>query len=146
MLILLLLTFASCLFMTGVIWVIQLVHYPSFFFVSDYWFADFHHFHTRSIILIVGPAMAVELGTAISLSFFYFSQLPLAFNIAQCVLVLLTWAITGLRFVPLHDQLGIKNEPETIDKLVANNWSRTVGWTARSIVLSWMIYSMLAVK
>lgn len=139
--ILLLLTFASCLFMTGVIWIIQLVHYPSFNFVSDYWFTDFHHFHTRSITFIVGPVMGIELGTAATLVLFYFSNLEPALNITQLVLVSLTWIITGLRFLPLHEPLGIKNEPEIVDKLISGNWLRTIIWTLRSVLLFWMTYT-----
>ena len=47
--------------MTGLIWTIQLVHYPTFDHVADDHFADFAKFHASRISLIVLPAMIVEL-------------------------------------------------------------------------------------
>lgn len=40
---------ATSIFLCGLIWVIQLVHYPSFHFVEDSRFIDFQAFHTQRI-------------------------------------------------------------------------------------------------
>lgn len=46
--------------MLGVIWIIQVVHYPLMRFVSAPRFARFETAHRRQISLVVGPLMAVE--------------------------------------------------------------------------------------
>ena len=56
-----LLHFCICLVMLGVIWVIQIVHYPSFRFAKLGPFRDFTSFHVKAISSIVIPLMTIEL-------------------------------------------------------------------------------------
>ena len=53
--------------MTGVIWVIQIVHYPSFHFIEKESYTAFQKFHMNSISLIVVPVMILELATGVLL-------------------------------------------------------------------------------
>ena len=53
--------------MIGVIWVIQLVHYPSFHYIDRSRYQLFQDFHMRNISWIVFPLMSVELITGILL-------------------------------------------------------------------------------
>ena len=53
--------------MVGVIWVIQLVHYPAFHFIDKDMYASFQKFHMNSISLIVVPVMVLELATGVLL-------------------------------------------------------------------------------
>ena len=46
--------------MVGVIWVIQLVHYPSFRFTDREKYVSFQIFHMRKISFIVMPVMVLE--------------------------------------------------------------------------------------
>lgn len=57
----------SCFFLTGLIWVVQLIYYPAFAVVAAERFTDFHAGHSRRISWIVGPPMLAELGSAIVL-------------------------------------------------------------------------------
>ena len=57
----------SAFLLTGVIWTIQLVHYPSFHFIDKLSFTNFHNFHERRISIIVMPLMLIELITSIAL-------------------------------------------------------------------------------
>ncbi|MEO1655819.1 MAG: hypothetical protein AAFU64_19920, partial [Bacteroidota bacterium] len=50
-----------CGYLTGLIWVIQVLHYPSFAKFDPVHFSDFHPFHTQRISLIVALPMVVEL-------------------------------------------------------------------------------------
>ena len=54
----------ATLAMTGLIWLIQCVHYPLFAQVGAEAFQEYHARHTQWITPIVGPLMLVELGTA----------------------------------------------------------------------------------
>jgi hypothetical protein len=47
--------------LVGLVWVVQLVHYPAFLYVADEQFSDFHQLHTRQITWVVLPLMGAEL-------------------------------------------------------------------------------------
>ena len=53
-------------FLAGLIWMVQLVHYPSFRFYSSPT-QTAHQFHQQRISLIVVPMMLIELTTAVAL-------------------------------------------------------------------------------
>ena len=54
-------------FLTGLIWVVQLVVYPGFAHVAPAAFPAFHRAYTRTITFLVGPSMLLELGTGLAL-------------------------------------------------------------------------------
>lgn len=120
--------------LVGLIWTIQLVHYPSFHFVSEQEFLAFHRHHSRSITTVVMPLMLLELGLAFwnayAANWHWTWLLPL-------IGVLLIWAITFVGAVPLHQQLGVAKATPGIDRLVFINWSRTVLWTLMGV---WLLY------
>ena len=53
--------------MVGLIWTIQLVHYPTFHFIDKNLYSSFQKFHMNSISLIVVPVMVLELATGVLL-------------------------------------------------------------------------------
>lgn len=122
-----------CAFMTGVLWVIQLVHYPAFAAIDKNNFHRFHWQHTQRITWVVGPVMLIELLTGISL--FLLNQSPLwSLNL---ILLLMTWGLTFFLSVPLHNKLMQHQDSGVIHRLVQTNWPRTVLWTARlTLVIS----------
>ena len=68
---------ASTLMLCGLIWVVQLVHYPSFRFVSRGEFRRFHAFHGRRISVPVVLLMPVEAVCAVLLAKHDPTALPL---------------------------------------------------------------------
>ena len=58
------LNLAVSLALLGLIWTIQLVHYPSFGYVSHENFVAFERFHSQRISLLVIPLMLTELALA----------------------------------------------------------------------------------
>ena len=117
--------------MVGIIWVIQLLHYPSFHFISDQKYIEFQHFHMQRISLIVIPAMLTELASALLLAYFFGSSL----TIILLVLVLGIWGITFIFFTNMHQKLTTGYDRTTVDTLVKINWSRTALWSLRLIIL-----------
>ncbi len=131
-------------FMTGVIWIIQLVHYPSFRFVSSEGFLKFSEFHQSSITWVVGPMMVVELLTGLYLWLHQPTSLvwPLL-----CFLTLLIWLSTFFLSVPLHTQLIVSGyDLALIDKLVSTNWPRTLFWSLRSLILIQVVVQVVFAK
>lgn len=125
---------AATFFMCGLIWCVQLVHYPLMNFVQFDRFVEFERAHMRRISLIVMPAMILEIlsaGASLLLSpQEYFSRLTLA-----AAALLMIWVSTGALQVPLHDKLSRGFEPHAHRALVRTNWIRTFLWTLRSALL-----------
>ena len=82
--------------MTGVIWVIQIVHYPSFHFIEKELYTAFQKFHMNKISIIVMPIMLAELITGIMLFLDKSSKSP--FLIISIIILVLIWLITGVFF------------------------------------------------
>lgn len=125
----------SCFFMTGVIWTIQVVHYPSFSFAREQ-FGQFHKFHSNRITWIVLPAMSVELISAIALVYFD----PSTFWISNLGGVLIIWGATAALSVPQHGKLAAGFDPIATKRLTLTNWVRTITWTVRSSLLAILLY------
>ena len=123
--------FISTSVMVGVIWVIQLLHYPSFHFINDQKYIEFQHFHMQRISFIVIPVMLIELASALLLSYFFRSSL----TIILLALLLGIWGITFIFFTNMHQKLTNGFDPSIVDRLVQINWARTALWSLRLIIL-----------
>ena len=123
--------FISTSLMVGVIWVIQLLHYPSFHFINDKKYIEFQHFHMQRISFIVIPAMLIELASALLLAYFFRSSL----TIILLALLLGVWAVTFIFFTNMHQKLTNGYNHSIVDRLIQINWSRTILWSLRLIIL-----------
>tara|TARA_B100001250_G_scaffold398865_1_gene407628 strand:+ start:812 stop:1213 length:402 start_codon:yes stop_codon:yes gene_type:complete len=119
--------------MVGVIWTIQLVHYPSFNFINQKDYIKFQNFHMNQISLIVMPIMGIELFTGLIIIFLEIKN-GLMFHFSISILFLI-WLITGIIFSRLHQKLTMGYQPLIINKLIKMNWLRTFLWTFRLFLL-----------
>lgn len=122
----------SCAVMTGLIWVIQILHYPAFALIREERFSEFHALHSKNITFIVGPVMLIELATAALLVVKFSEQKFFWFNL---FFLLVIWGCTALLSVPIHNDLALQQDQVLITKLVTTNWPRTILWTLRLIAL-----------
>ena len=120
----------SCFFMTGVIWIVQLLVYPFFKMVGKNEFHPLHQFHMQKITWVVAPVMTVELLTGLYLLILS-PELLFIFNFVS---VGILWLLTALINVPTHNHLNAESEASKTN-LVLRNWPRTIIWTIRSIFL-----------
>ena len=125
--------------MCGLIWVIQLVHYPTFNFVDEPKFSAFERFHTTRITLIVVPIMIIELLSAVVLVM-YAQNLIFITNL---IFVLVIWLVTFTFSVPFHTALCKAKNDQLIQKLILTNWLRTILWTIKSILLIFWFKNIL---
>ena len=137
--VLLLLNFAAAAYLTGLIWTVQLVHYPSFGLVPKAAWAAFHAAHTRRMSYVVLAPMVLELGLAIGLAWAGRRLLPGAAGWWSLGLVGLAWAVTFFISVPFHNRLAQGFDYIAIDGLTRTNWLRTLAWTARMGLLGWLL-------
>lgn len=120
---------AATWFMTGLIWVIQVVHYPLFARVGAEGYRDYQLAHQSLISFIVGPAMLIE-AVATAAILLTRRDTP-AF--AAAALLAIIWASTAFLQVPMHNALANGFDAQAHARLVDTNWIRTLGWTARGI-------------
>ena len=118
--------------LVGLIWTIQLVHYPLFSEVGSAGFVAYHRQHTRRITWVVAPLMFAELVTTGVLLFWGSRELWL---LASLVPLGFNWVSTALVQIPLHNQLALGFDLSVHRKLVATNWWRTIAWSLRGVWL-----------
>lgn len=125
---------ASTLYMVGVIWYVQLVHYPLMADVGNEHFEGFHNRHTRRTGWVVIGPMVVEAGTATVLLWPGVDSVPHAPAAAGFALLALVWVSTFGIQVPLHRRLAGGFDADAHRWLVRSNWIRTVLWSVRGLV------------
>ena len=137
--------FATTWFMVGLIWLIQVVHYPLFANVGEEQFQLYSERHQLLITFIVGPVMVAELITAIALAWY-----PPTPNLGVLLrvglgLLIVVWIATAAVQVPQHGRLTQSFDLPTIQALVAGNWVRTIGWTLRGLILLVVLSKLIAI-
>ena len=115
------------------IWMVQLVVYPSFKYIPAAALLQWHCCYTARITVVVMPLMVAQVILHIGRCYADFSLN----NFCLLVLVISTWMTTVTIFVPLHNQITSCEElPCTLAKLVAYNWIRTAIWT---VIFLWEV-------
>ena len=121
-------------YMVGVIWFVQLVHYPLFAEVPDDRFVEYQSKNVRRTTFVVFPGMIVEIGTALLLALNPATEQHFGLNLIAFGLLLGIWASTALLQVPAHTTLGQGFDQRAHSKLVQTNWIRTILWSVRGIL------------
>ena len=126
-------------YLTGLVWVVQLVVYPGFRTVGPTasWPA-FHAAHGRSMALAVGLPWAVQGGTLAALLVHRPPRVPLWLVLAAGALGLVTVLVTLFSSVPLHGRLQ-PYDAALADRLLATNWLRTAAWSAGLLLAAAMV-------
>ncbi|MBI1302475.1 MAG: hypothetical protein GC172_01615 [Phycisphaera sp.] len=133
----------ATLFMTGLIWFVQVVHYPLFARVGAEGFTAYSDAHQRLTTLVVGPAMLIEATTAALLVFMRPPAVSPALLWAGLALLGAIWLSTAFVQVPLHGRLAAGFSSEACHALVSTNWIRTVAWSARALLVALMLVQLL---
>jgi hypothetical protein len=112
--------------MFGLIWFVQVVHYPLFDGVGGD-FTAYANRHANRTSLVVGPLMVVEAITAVVLLIDEVSVL----TVTGVALVIVLWLSTAFIQVPCHRRLAGGFDAAAHRRLVVGNWLRTATWSAR---------------
>lgn len=148
---LILLQFASSAYLAGLIWVIQVVHYPMLAELDPKRAAAACARHANVITPIVAPAMLIELATVVLVMPPVGIVEPVGNLVpwlwVSLALVVVVWISTFAVQVPLHARLQ-RQATGTIDAegvrlLVRTNWIRTVCWTARAALAGWFVWELV---
>lgn len=130
---------ASTWFMVGLIWVIQVVHYPLFRLIGEDRFVDYEQQHTRRMGMLLAVPAVTEIVTAATLVFVRPEAVGLLIVLISGAILAAIWVMTGLVQGPAHGRLSSGLDRALIDRLVASNWWRTVGWTVRGLLVGGML-------
>jgi hypothetical protein len=130
------LTLALTLYMSGMIWSIQILEYPLFALVGPNEFPAYHRRHNRGLpFLVILPSLAA-FASAVVVIFTRPAPLPLWASLVVAVLDLFFIIATVVQEAPLHAQLDREgSQAPLMRQLVVGNWIRTVLWTANAILL-----------
>ncbi|MHC5025636.1 MAG: hypothetical protein ACYTGR_02615 [Planctomycetota bacterium] len=140
---------ATTWFMTGLIWFVQVVHYPLMASVGESRWVEYSRRHQFRTTLVVGPVMLAEaLGAAALVPpiAVLLGLQPATPTLAWIGIALLAvvWASTAFLQVPAHATLAEGFSRDVQSRLVRTNWLRTVAWTARGVVALLMLLEQLS--
>jgi len=126
--------------MCGLIWFVQIVHYPHFGMVGGEPSKAFAHDHQDRTARVVIPFMLAEGAAALFLAASPPVGVPRSVAVLGAVVVLAIWLSTAAVQMPLHRRLAREGHAaETVAALVRSNWVRTVLWSLRAALSAWML-------
>ena len=110
-----------------VIWMVQLIIYPSFIYYTDHQaFQEWHRRYSRLISYFVIPLM---LGQVILTSWSALLY-PDILKWTNMLLIAYTWWVTFTQAVPMHNQLATHCDAKSCKTtLIEVNWTRTICWS-----------------
>lgn len=129
--------------LTGLIWLVHLVHYPLFARIAAADFVAYEREHCRRIGPLVLPLMLAELLLTLWLPFAAGDAVDRSLAFTGLGLLAVVWASTFFVQVPCHQRLEQVHDPATIARLVASNGWRTAAWTGRAAVAVLLLWRQL---
>ena len=128
--------------MCGLIWFVQVVHYPLFARTDTTHSPDYADENQRRTAPVVLPPMLVEAVTAAIIAINPPPAIGRPAALAGLAMVAALWLSTLLVQMPLHAQLKhAGHTPATVAALVQSNWLRTILWSARAMLAIWMLHA-----
>lgn len=130
--------FFCAAYMCGIIWFVQIVHYPMLHHADGPDAKAGHREYTRRMGWVVMPVMLAEL----ALQILWVVREPGLPSFTGAALLFTVWLSTFALQVPCHQKLQNAFDRDIQKTLVRTNWIRTFGWTARAILLGWLLPSI----
>jgi hypothetical protein len=135
---------AASLYCLGLVWFVQVVHYPLFARVGEAGWAAYHAEHTRRTGWVVGLPMLVQLASAAALVAARPDGVGPAPVVAGLALTVAIFALTFGAAVPGHNRLATAWDPVVARALVRTNALRTAAWTAHAALALAMVAAAAA--
>ena len=120
------------IYLAGLIWCVQVVHYPLMSHIEAPNFAEFHRQHSLRISSIVIVPMVFELIASVTLAAFPPQGIAPTLPMLGLVLTAVIWISTFGIQVPLHRRLADGFNARVHRLLVRSNWVRTLAWSLRA--------------
>lgn len=108
------------------IWMVQLIIYPSFLYYERKNLINWHNKYTGLIAVIVAPLMFGQLGFTI---YGIANDLSIT-SVIKIILIAFVWIFTFAYFAPTHKKISKGDfSTNTLIQLIKLNWVRTISWT-----------------
>jgi hypothetical protein len=124
----------ATLVLVGIIWTIQVVHYPLFAAVGADGFAAYEAAHSTRITALIAVPWAVQGVTTLVLLLAPPAGVPRWLVWLAAVLAAVPVLVTVTLSVPAHQLLANGFDAAAHVRLVGTNWLRTIAWSAHGVV------------
>jgi hypothetical protein len=128
--------------MAGIVWFVQVDHYPLMARIGPAEFPAWEQAHRLISTLLMGPIMILEAATGVALTRRPPPGVAPVAAWGGLVLIALVWGSTAFIQLPLHAALSRAFDAKTHASLVSTNWIRTAGWSLRGLLVLWMLQSV----
>jgi len=142
----LLINLLSTILIAGILWFVQLVHYPLFNEIPAKNFINYGYYHSRKVSGIIKPLFIVDFTTLILLLILLGSNLSTNLMIVNVTIFIITIVLTQIIFIPIHQKLSKSPNSQTISQLIRLNWIRTLIWSLKVVFMLIIIYETLIWK
>ena len=119
--------------MTGIIWFVQIVHYPLLSKMPREGFSMIEREHCDRTGVVVGPLMVIE---AFTLGMLLLQGVISPLFFLSALLLGIVWLSTIIFQIPCHRSLLGGWDAQVHRRLVLTNWIRTAAWTLRSVIVA----------
>ena len=133
----------TTLMVTGMMWFVQVVHYPLLRYVGQASFSAYETAHTRLAIILVVSLMVIESVTGLMLLVWRPQWLGIELCWVGLALLAIIWWSTFCLQVPQHRILASGFNAQAYQVLVRSNWIRTGSYSARALLVLWMLASVM---
>jgi hypothetical protein len=123
---------ASTLVLVGIIWTVQLVHYPLMSLVGEDRFVAYEAAHSPRMAAVVVLPWTLQGITTFGLLVARPPGVPQSLVLAAALAAAAPVVVTVVASVPAHVRLGSGFDREVHRRLVRTNWLRTAAWTAHA--------------
>jgi len=128
----------ATIFMTGLIWFVHIVHYPTLYTPTS-GAGRYAREHISRTVRVVAPVMTVEAVTALLLLPLRPAYVPAWSVWLGLGLLAAIWLMSFLILLPRHFVLARGFHPSASRTVMNVNAVRTVFWTARAGLVLWML-------
>lgn len=133
----------ATLFMVGLTWFVQVVHYPLFSEVGTEAFRAYHDLHSIRTTWVVAVPMLVELASSFVLAIDPPDGLG-TLALVGAVLAVAIWVVTLAWAAPTHGAIGREGPTEPLlNRLDRASLVRTWLWTAHGVVVLAMVAGVM---
>ena len=122
----------STFMLIGIIWTVQVVHYPLMALVGEDRFIAYEAAHAPRMAAVVMLPWVLQGMTTIALLVRRPEDVPLPLVVTAGIAAAVPVMVTVLASVPAHARLASGFDAATHQRLVRTNWIRTAAWTAHA--------------
>jgi len=124
----------SALLLVGVIWTVQLVHYPLMALVGPERFVAYEAAHAPRMASVVMLPWMLQGATTVGLLVGRPAGVATWLILAAASTAAVPVVVTVVASVPAHARLASGFDADVHRRLVATNWIRTLAWTAHAVL------------